>query len=184
MEKKNTGLIITIIVLGLLVVGLGSIVVYDKFVAKNETTDKKETKNNNSSNKTNDIDKITDEDLIGTYKHTEKQCYGDDDCAEYIISVTFSQNKQVSYEVTGGLLVIWDGTYSVTDDVINFHFTSTHSQTIDIKEMGKIVDKNTIEYGTADQKIILKKSRFFFCNNILCVFYNYVNQIYLIFYFN
>jgi len=47
MEKKNTGLIVLVVVLSLLVVGLGGFIIYDKVL--NENNDKVDKNNNNST---------------------------------------------------------------------------------------------------------------------------------------
>ncbi len=56
MEKKNTGLIIFVIILILLVVGLGGFIVYDKVLSTNDTSNTNNTnkENNNTKLLTND----------------------------------------------------------------------------------------------------------------------------------
>jgi len=59
MKKKNTGLIVLVIVLSLLVVGLGGFIIYDKVLSNNnsiEKTNKEEQNDNNSENQS--IDKL------------------------------------------------------------------------------------------------------------------------------
>ena len=47
MEKKNTGLIVLVVVLSLLVVGLGGYIVYDKMLDKNINDSDNKGKNDN-----------------------------------------------------------------------------------------------------------------------------------------
>lgn len=53
MEKKNTGLIVLVIILSILVVGLGTIVIYDKALSKENS--KNVINNNNENNSNNEI---------------------------------------------------------------------------------------------------------------------------------
>ena len=48
MEKKNTGLIVLVVVLSLLVVGLGGYIVYDKMLDKNINDSDNKGKNDNN----------------------------------------------------------------------------------------------------------------------------------------
>lgn len=76
MEKKNTGLIVLVIILSLLVVGLSGFIVYDKVLSNNEvenndnnindTTNNNEVNNNTDTNNNNDI--VNDNDLLNQYK--------------------------------------------------------------------------------------------------------------------
>lgn len=59
MEKKNTGLIVLIIILSLLVVGLGGFIVYDKVLSNNEV------ENNNNNNVVDDTNN-SNKDLINS----------------------------------------------------------------------------------------------------------------------
>ena len=83
MEKKNTGLIITIIVLGLLLVGLGGFVIYDKFIASNNTKEKDNGNDNNSP-------KVTQLDL-------NRECnIIQNDCVKYLTV----ENKKIDVKLT------------------------------------------------------------------------------------
>lgn len=60
MEKKNTGLIILVVILSLLVLGLGGFIVYDKVINNNNDV-KTEEKDNNSDNNKNTVNLNTTE---------------------------------------------------------------------------------------------------------------------------
>ena len=62
MEKKNTGLIVLVIVLCLLVVGLGGYIVYDKMLDKNINDSDNKGKNDNiiDKNGKNEVAKINE----------------------------------------------------------------------------------------------------------------------------
>ena len=62
MEKKNTGLIILVVVLSLLVLGLGGFIVYDKMMNKKEDI-KTEEKENNIDNDIDEKVKLKEEEL-------------------------------------------------------------------------------------------------------------------------
>ena len=64
MEKKNTGLIIALIISIILVLGLGGYIVYDKFITDNEVEVPQD--NNNENEDDNGVDNYT-YDFIGTY---------------------------------------------------------------------------------------------------------------------
>lgn len=53
MEKKNTGLIVLVIILFLLVIGLGGFIVYDKILNNNDNNTNNEVNNNNEANDDN-----------------------------------------------------------------------------------------------------------------------------------
>ena len=63
MEKKNTGLIVLVVVLSLLVVGLGGYIVYDKMLDKNINDSDNKGKNDNIIDK-NDKDWTQNDDLM------------------------------------------------------------------------------------------------------------------------
>ena len=75
MEKKNTGLIVLVIILSLLVVGLGGFIVYDKVLSNNEVenNDNNEINNdeNNQVDNNDDINNYTDQELIDSVKMTK-----------------------------------------------------------------------------------------------------------------
>lgn len=58
MEKKNIGLIITIIVLSLIIGGLGGFIIYDKVLVNEEKTENKENEPNNNTEVTEDTEKV------------------------------------------------------------------------------------------------------------------------------
>ena len=62
MEKKNTGLIVLVVVLSLLVVGLGGYIVYDKMLDKsvNDTDNKGKNDNIIDKNGKNEVAKINE----------------------------------------------------------------------------------------------------------------------------
>ena len=62
MEKKNTGLIVLVVVLSLLVVGLGGYIVYDKMLDKNINDSDNKGKNDNiiDKNDKNEVAKINE----------------------------------------------------------------------------------------------------------------------------
>ena len=68
MEKKNTGLIVLVIILSLLVVGLGGFIVYDKVLSNNEV------ENNDNTDLNDDINSdVENNDNINNY--TEQENY-------------------------------------------------------------------------------------------------------------
>ena len=66
MEKKNTGLIVLVVILSLLVVGLGGYIVYDKVLDKEDSNINNDVKDNNNiqNNTDNNVSKINDTTVI------------------------------------------------------------------------------------------------------------------------
>ena len=65
MEKKNTGLIVFIVILSLLVLGLGGIVIYDR--VSNNKNDNITEKDDNNQNKNNNNNSSTNDDTVYKY---------------------------------------------------------------------------------------------------------------------
>ena len=66
MEKKNTGLIVLVVILSLLVVGLGGYIVYDKVLSKEDSNINNDVKDNDNiqNNTDNNVSKINDTTVI------------------------------------------------------------------------------------------------------------------------
>lgn len=62
MEKRNTGLIVLIVILSLLVVGLGGFIVYDKVISNDEMEERNVENNNTDTNK-EEQEKLNTEEL-------------------------------------------------------------------------------------------------------------------------
>ncbi|MBQ7140976.1 MAG: hypothetical protein IJO32_05680 [Bacilli bacterium] len=60
MEKKNTGLIVLVVVLSIAVLGLGGFIVYDKVLKSEKEDNNKIETNNNQMNQSNNINKLDD----------------------------------------------------------------------------------------------------------------------------
>ena len=100
-EKKNTGLIVLVVILSLLIVGLGGYVIYDKVVSKNNNVPKDDVieKDNTVDIKTNkDLDYVYDATYSYDNKYTEfKRNSSDDKVVEityFGIPVSFREGNQ------------------------------------------------------------------------------------------
>jgi hypothetical protein len=98
MEKKNTGLIVLVIVLSLLVVGLGGFIVYDKVLSNNEVENNYNSSNNDSnvSSENDGVLWINDESVKELYNMVVfYDGYYYDTKSPYYNSWYFYENKDV-----------------------------------------------------------------------------------------
>jgi len=132
MEKKNTGLIVLVVVLSLLVVGLGGYIVYDKMLDKNINDSDNKCKNDNiiDKNDKNEVAKINETIVVDinndkTYNKdiNNHNVYVDErtlkidnkvfcelDDINYLYQVSFYDDVIITYQSVGtsGSFVIYD----------------------------------------------------------------------------
>ena len=153
MEKKNTGLIVLVVVLSLLVVGLGGYIVYDKIL-------------NNGISDNGNADNIKDDDshtynfsiMEGYYFKQENDTNGESSYGLYLLA-----NGMFKIRYAGMAPYGYIGNYTIENDILTlnywFKFNSGTgwSLTNDVRKV-KIKSLNSLELKEQNNLIILEKN--------------------------
>ena len=153
MEKKNTGLIVLVVVLSLLVVGLGGYIVYDK-ILNNDVSD-----NGNADNiKDDDSHTYNFSVMEGYYFKQENDTNGESSYGLYLLA-----NGMFKIRYAGMSPYGYIGNYTIENDILTlnywFKFNSGTgwSLTNDVRKV-KIKSLNSLELKEQNNLIILEKN--------------------------
>mgnify|MGYP000921444300 FL=1 len=141
MEKKNTGLIVLVVVLSLLVVGLGGYIVYDKMLDKNINDSDNKGKNDNiiDKNDKNEVAKINETIVVDinndkTYNKdiNNHNVYVDDKKInltnkEYELLLYLIKNKNIVLTREQILNNVWNMDYLGEERTIDTHIKTLRS---------------------------------------------------------
>ena len=174
MEKKNNKtLLIICILFGLIILGLGGYLVYDKFIANDEETKE-------SDKKDDEEKKISKKDLLGTYRYEDSNS-DTEGCGVYdSVALSLMDDNTFVFEMIYSCSesAEYTGTYKYEDGKLSFNATHFYGEDMSDPEFYdipmsiyadpdilttkesyiKIVDKDTLKYGLfAEKEIKLTK---------------------------
>lgn len=127
-KRKNKGLIITIIILCLAVVGLGGYIVYDKLLQKDDNTNDKDNEDDENEKE------YTMAMIAGKYKFSKK-------LADPTISIELTLNEDGTASLIAGdgyaAMEVTEGTYTIVEDEITYTRTSGYGKDGEINTNNK-----------------------------------------------
>ena len=156
MEKKNTILIILIVILSILVGGLGSYIIFDKALSKDSTNE-----NEINQNETNKNTDDTKEKYIGTYTLNFKDNAPEDVKEAGVSSIKLNDDDTFEFiaNMCSGMLTI-NGNYSIGDNTIVLKDFKVHEDFESMIEVN-LRGKDTLEFAiVSENEIYLINSQF------------------------